>query len=131
MPAIEVVFYKETDGSVPLEDWLDSLQAKVRAKCVAGLVRLEQMGYELRHPEADFLRDEIYELRVSRQGIHYRMLYFFHGKVAAVVSHGIIKEQAVPPKEIDRAIGRKKQFTANPERHTFKQEHHECQQERT
>jgi len=65
-----------------------------------------------------FLRDGVYELRVSLQGVQYRVLYCFHGAIAAVVSHGLIKERVVPPKEIDRAIARKKRFTANPERHT-------------
>ena len=51
------------------------------------------MGHELRRPEADFLRDGIYELRVSRRGVHRRILYFFHGKFAAVVSHGLVKER--------------------------------------
>lgn len=77
------------------------------------------MGHELRRPEADFLRDGIDELRVSLQGVQYGILYFFHGAAAAVVSHGLIKERVVPPKEIDRAMIRKKQFTANPERHTY------------
>jgi hypothetical protein len=50
------------------------------------------------------------------------MLYFFYGNVVAVVSHGIVKEQKVPSKEIDRAVERKKRFMANPQRHTFKPE---------
>ena len=79
------------------------------------------MGHELRRPEADFLRDGIYELRVSLGGIHYRILYFFHGAVAAVVSHGLVKERIVPPKEIDRAIARKKLFESNSERHTYEE----------
>jgi len=48
------------------------------------------------------------------------MLYFFHGNKAAVVSHGIIKERVVPPKDIDLALTRKNLFTANPKRHTFR-----------
>ena len=80
-----------------------------------------ERGHELRRPEADFLRDGIYELRVSRRGVHYRILYFFHGAVAAVVSHGLVKEQAVPPEEIDRAIERKKRFEANPSKHTYQE----------
>ena len=75
----------------------------------------------LRRPEADFLRDGIYELRVSLQGVQYRILYFFHGTVAAVVSHGLIKERAVPLKEIDHAIERKKRFEVNPRRHTYEE----------
>jgi hypothetical protein len=30
--------------------------------------------------------------------VNYRMLYFFHRTVAAVLSHGLVKERAVPPK---------------------------------
>jgi phage-related protein len=119
VPATEVIFYREEDRSVPLLDWLDGLPAKAQDKCLARLARLEALGHELRRPEAEYLRDGIYELRVSLQGRHYRMLYFFHGNRAAVVSHGIVKEQKVPPKEIDRALERKKKFLANPKRHTF------------
>jgi len=54
-------------------------------------------------------------------GIHHRILYFFHGAVAAVVSHGLAKERAVPPKEIDRAVERKKRFEANPAKHTYEE----------
>ena len=122
MPATEVIFYHEEEGSVPLLDWLDGLQAKAQDKCLARLARLEALGHELRRPEADYLRDGIHELRASLRGMQYRMLYFFQGNLAAVVSHGIIKEQQVPPKEIDLAIERKKKFLANPKRHTFKPE---------
>jgi hypothetical protein len=31
---------------------------------------------------ADYLRDGIYELRPTFGGIHYRILYFFHGHEA-------------------------------------------------
>ena len=122
MPVIEVIFYQEENGAVPLVEWLDSLTAKAQDKCLARLKRLEDLGHDLRRPEADYLRDGIYELRVSLQGLQSRMLYFFHGKAVAVVSHGIVKEQQVPPKEIDRAVERKKKFMAGPRRHTFKLE---------
>ena len=82
---------------------------------------LPEMGHELRHPEADFLRGDIYELRAILGGKHHRTLYFFHSTVAAVISHGVVKERVVPPKEIDRAIERKKRFEANPQRHTHEE----------
>jgi phage-related protein len=122
LPATEVIFYQEENGEAPLMEWLDGLTAKAQDKCLARLKRLEDFGHELRRPEADYLRDGIYELRVSLQGVQYRMLHFFHGKSAAVVSHGIVKEQKVPPKEVDRAMQRKKKFMANPRRHTFNPE---------
>jgi hypothetical protein len=79
LPPTVVVFYQEEDGAVPLLEWIDRLPAKVRAKCLAHLKRLEDLGHELRRPEADYLRDGIHELRASLGGVHYRILYFSIG----------------------------------------------------
>ena len=83
MPKTKVLLFQEDDGTVPLLEWL------------------AELGQELRRHEADFLRDEIYELRVGLQAQNYRMLYFFHGKAVVVLSHGLVKEREVPTKEID------------------------------
>jgi phage-related protein len=78
------------------------------------------MGYELRRPEADFLRDGIYELRAALGGIQYRILYFFNEKKEAVISHGLIKQtKEVPSKEIDLAVERKTRFALSPLKHTY------------
>jgi phage-related protein len=122
MPKIKVVFYKEDDGSVPLLDWLDSLQPKALDKCVVRIQRLKELGHELRRPEADILRDGIYELRVGLQHVNYRMLYFFHGRTAAVVSHGLVKEAQVLAKEIEKALERKRKFEKRPNAHTHEME---------
>jgi hypothetical protein len=121
MPKISVVFYQEDVKTVPMLDWLDQLSAKAQDKCRVRIERLRDLGHELRRPEADYLRDGIYELRVGLQGKNYRMLYFFHGRIAAVLAHGLIKEREVPAREIEEAIRRKRTFEANPERHTYKE----------
>ena len=122
MPEIDVVLYQENDGTVPLLDGLGKLVPKARAKCIARIIRLKQRGHELRRPEADYLRDDIYELRVGWQHVNYRILFFFSGRTAAVLSHGVIKEDRVPPREIDRALKRKATFEADPEAHTYRLE---------
>jgi phage-related protein len=109
----EVFLYRDEEGRIPLRDWLDELLTKVQDKCIDRISRLAELGNELRRPEADFLRDGIYELRASYQGVHYRMLYFFSGRAIVVLSHGLTKERAVPPKEIDTAVKRKKQVEAD------------------
>src|SRR5437867_13029744 len=121
MPKTKVVFFREDDGSVPILKWLDSLQPKALDKCTVRIERLREIGHELRRPEADFLRDGIYELRVGLQHMNYRMLYFFHGRTAAVVSHGLVKEAEVPAKEIEKAIERKLKFEKNPKVHTYEE----------
>jgi phage-related protein len=113
--------FKIDDGSVPFLDWFGGIPPKAQDKCRVRLERLHQLGHELRRPEADFLRDGIYELRVALQGINYRMLYFFQGRDAVVVSHGIVKERVVPSKEIDLAVLRRAQFVADPRKHTYEE----------
>lgn len=123
MTKTKVIFYKEKDEkTAPVLEWLDSIPFKARLKCLTRIERLIEEGHRLRRPEADLLRDKIYELRASLQGIHYRILYFFHGNVAAVLSHGIIKEDCVPSVEIDRAIQRRKNFEKDPKAHTYEEE---------
>jgi phage-related protein len=121
MPATRVVFFQDEAGTVPLLEWLDSLSKKPKAKCIARIQRLRAIGHELRRPEADFLRDGIYELRVGFGGVNYRMLYFFHGETAAVVSHGCTKLRTVPVREIELAIRRKAKFEKAPKRHTYEE----------
>jgi hypothetical protein len=119
VPQTEVILYKE-GHTVPVREWLKSLPQKVARKCLSYFVMLEQQGHELRRPIADFLRDGIYELRPSFQGVHYRILYFFSGRNVVVVSHGIVKEAEVPEMEIDRAIQRRQSFEADPETHSYR-----------
>lgn len=79
--------------------------------------RLTIHGHELRRPVADYLRDGIYELRTTSGRVNYRVLDFFHGRAAAILSHGIVKEDAVPAREIELAIRRKQHFESNAAQH--------------
>ena len=115
-----MVLFAEANGTCPLLKWLDSLPPKVQDKCIVRVERLAEMGHELRRPEADHLEDGVYELRASYQGVHYRILYFFHGKVA-VISHGLVKEKAVPERELRLAVRRRALHAADPETHTYRE----------
>jgi phage-related protein len=107
---------------VPVLEWLSTLPGQGKAKCLERLHALRDLGHELRRPHADYLRDGIYELRARWGRVNYRLLYFFHGNVAAVVSHGLAKEDRVPPEEIHRAKERKREYEANPALHTYSEE---------
>ena len=126
MPLTTIIFYAESNGKSPVVDWLSELKLKNRqgfANCIARIRQLQQTGYQLRRPSADYLRDGIYELRARHQKVQYRILYFFNGKDIAVLSHSIIKKtSAVPNKDIDIAIKRKKLFIDNPQQHTYQED---------
>lgn len=119
MPKVQVIFYRDANGTVPVLTWLDDLFPKIGAKCIVKIERLRELGHELRRPEADYLRDDIYELRIAYRSIQYRLLYFFYRRNTAVISHGIVKGQRVPPAEIALAAQRKRTFEQNPEQHTY------------
>jgi putative component of toxin-antitoxin plasmid stabilization module len=125
MPPSQIVFFQERAGDAPVVDWLGELRktnAKAFIKCRAALTRLALLGHELRRPEADYLRDGVYELRIRLGSVNYRLLYFFHGRTVSVVAHGLTKEDNVSAAAINRAIAGKAAFTANPSLHTFKGE---------
>lgn len=121
MPSTRVVFFKD-EGGCPVLDWLDQLSKKIQAKAQVRIERLAEMGHELRRPEADYLRDNIYELRWRVQSVNYRILYFFHGKEVVVLSNGLTKEDRVPPREINLAVERKAAFESDPAGHTYSEE---------
>lgn len=117
MPETTVVFFKEVDGTEPFREWFDQQTEKVQEKCFTALKYLEDFGNELHRPQADYLRDGVYELRFRHSTVRYRILYFFGGKGIAVVSHGTTKESRVPLKEIDKAVARKAEYERDPARH--------------
>lgn len=123
MPPTRLILFRESDGTVPLRDWLDGMAEKPQLRCLALLAHLERFGHELRRPLSENLSGGIHELRVKVENVNYRMLYFFHGREAAIVSHGFTKQQArVPASEIRAALRRKVEFEGNPALHTFRLE---------
>jgi len=105
MPQTTIVFYKEEDGQVPVLAWLRVLQRRDRrayAACIARIQRLAALGHELRRPEADYLRDDIDELRARRGRVQYRILYFFHGQRLEELQDGEDERRTEDPRADDR-----------------------------
>jgi len=78
MPATDIVYYREVDGSVPVHEWLTELRRRdqrAAEKCLAQIDVLRRMGHELRRPIADDLRDGMYELRARVGRSQHRILY--------------------------------------------------------
>lgn len=117
MSAITVVFYKE-ESECPVLEWIKTLPGRAQAKGFLRAVRLGELGYDLKRPEADYLRNGIYELRWHMGRVNYRILYFFHGKQAVVLAHGLTKEDIVPARDIDLALRRKAAYLNAPEQHS-------------
>ena len=59
-----LVFYTTDRGDSPIDDFLDELDKKARAKVAAHLSLLEEQGPHLKRPYADIVRGKIRELRI-------------------------------------------------------------------
>ncbi len=59
----DIDFYRKESGECPTEEYLDSLNKKLRAKTFRSISILEEFGNELRHPISDPLGDGIFEPR--------------------------------------------------------------------
>ena len=114
-----VNLFKEEDGSVPLLDWLDDIEAKVQEKCIEKIERLTEFGNKLRRPNCDYLEEGIWELRLQQKNVQYRILYFYHERKTIVLSHGLVKKRKVPRKELKRAIENRNKYMQDPQKHTF------------
>ncbi|HZM01201.1 MAG TPA: type II toxin-antitoxin system RelE/ParE family toxin [Planctomycetota bacterium] len=120
MPRTRILLFREANGRLPVREWLAELgrrDPKAAAKCVDRVERLAAMGFELRRPEADLLRDGIFELRIRRGHVNLRILYFFHGKDVAVLAHALTKEEVVPEADIRLAWVRRRLVEEDPRRH--------------
>lgn len=118
MPQISIVFYQDEDGACPVLEWLDGQDEKVQNKLSAVIEMLRERGHELHRPQAAYLRDDIYELRVRYQNVHYRILYFFHDRLCAVLAHGIKKKSRIPDRGFNVAVRRKGLFQGDPLGHS-------------
>ena len=106
-----VVLYETEDGKTPVEDWMDSLDPKMRAKLIAMLLLLEEKGNALRKPYTESLGDGIFELRAIQGNNISRALFFFYFNQRIIVTNGFIKkQQKTPANEIQLAKERRLVF---------------------
>lgn len=123
MPRVRIVLFKDRSAGVPMLEWLRGLPLESQAECRALLEVLSGTGYELWRPWAAYLGDGLYELRSKEPRVNHRMLYFFHQRWTAVLTHGFAKQAgAVFEREIQLALRRKHAFEADPEVHTHREE---------
>ncbi len=87
-----------------MDEFLDALDKKVRAKTLKWLTLLGEEGPNLPRPYADVVEGPIRELRISFGHLELRFLYFFHGKKIVVTDGFLKKSRAINPAEVQRAL---------------------------
>lgn len=100
----DIEFYQLPNGKKPVEEFLDSLDTKVRSKALRGLSLLEEFGNQLREPYSKQVGDGLFELRIKFASDISRLFYFFVIDNRIIVTNGFVKKTTKTPKsELDLA----------------------------
>lgn len=107
----EVLFYRKSDGTCPVEEFLDSLPPKMAQKAVWVIGLIEDLD---RVPAHYFCKltdtDELWEFRIKWESNIFRVFAFFDGN-KVVLTHGFVKKtQKTPAGEIEKAERYKKDY---------------------
>ena len=87
-----VIFYEDITGDKPVENFLLSLDIKMRAKLIGILQILQEKGNQLREPYSKHLEDGIFEIRGKVGSDITRVLYFFYLDGKIILTNGFIKK---------------------------------------
>lgn len=99
-----VDYYEDERGRRPVEEFIDGLNPKMRAKVFGRLMLLEEHGKGSGCRFHATWRMVSSSLGRRRGGNITRVLYFFVVGERAILTHGFVKKtQRTPPREIERA----------------------------
>ena len=108
MTSFTVIAYEKENGEAPVEDFLNSLDVKMRAKMFGMIGLLQEKGNQLREPYSKHLDDGIFELRCKVGSNITRVLYFFYYEGKIILTNGLVKKtQKTPPDVIKLAKQRR------------------------
>lgn len=100
MNKFTVIFYEDENGGKPVEEFLLSLDKKMRAKILGILGILEEKGNTLREPYSKPLGDGIFEVRCKIGTDITRVLYFFYYEGCIILTNGFVKKTQKTPKQV-------------------------------
>jgi phage-related protein len=107
----KAIYYEDERNSRPVEEFINDLESKTKAKVLARIEFLEERWQELRRPYVDTLEEGLYELRIILSGNQVRVIYAYMFKDYIVLLHGIIKKtKEVPRDDMLKAKNRMNDF---------------------
>ncbi len=111
----QVEYYKKENGSIPVLDFLLTLNPKLRAKTFSEIELPEKHGTALREPYTKAISGSkykgLFELRVKFSSDITRIFYFTFRNNTFVLLHGFSKKtDKTPTVELDRAMRYKQDY---------------------
>lgn len=107
-----VEFYEKADKTVPVEEFIMSLNDKLKTKVFRDLKLLQEFGNEIREPQSKKVsEDGLFELRTKQGSDIVRVFYFFVINKKIILTNGYVKKKnKVSRKDLDLAKEYKKDY---------------------
>ncbi len=95
----EIDFYQDSQGNIPVQDFIWRQSAKVKTKILRYIDLLQDFGLSLGQPYIEKLAgSDVWELRIRHSSNYYRILYFASSGRRFVLLHAFLKKTAKTPK---------------------------------
>jgi phage-related protein len=108
----EIEYYRKDNGDVPVEDFLLTLDPKLRAKAYSDIMLLKRLGINIRAPYSSPIKGDkyrgLFELRTKFSSDITRIFYFLFDGNTFVLLHGFVKKSnKTPERELKQALNYK------------------------
>jgi len=114
----EVDYYELPNGNKPVEQFINSLDTKMRIKALGSIDILATFGNKLREPYSKAVGGGLFELRIKFASDITRIFYFFVVDNKIILTNGFVKKtNKTPSGEIALA----KKYKVDYERRIVKQ----------
>ena len=111
----DVEYYKLPNGDKPVEQFINSLDLKMRAKALGSIEILAEFGNALRQPYSKAMGNGLFELRIKLASDITRIFYFFVVGNKIILTNGFVKTtQKTPAGEIALAMKYKAEYEGRP-----------------
>ena len=113
----DVQYYELPNGEKPVEQFIDSLDLKMRVKALGSIDILAEFGNTLREPYSKAIGNDLFELRIKFAGDITRIFYFFVVDNRIILTNGFVKKtQKTPSGEIALAMKYKADYEGRLEK---------------
>ena len=107
----DVEYYDLPSGVKPVEQFIDSLNLKMRAKTLGNIEILAEFGHALREPYSKAMGNGLFELRIKFASDITRIFYFFVIDNKIILTNGFVKKtRKTPSGEIALAMKYKAEY---------------------
>ncbi len=109
--AWEIEYFETAKGRRPVQEFIDSLDTRSKAKIARTLDLLEEFGIKLGMPYAKHVEGDLWELRNRAGSSQYRIIYFLYTRGVFILLHGFTKKSGpIPQQDLRAARDRRAEF---------------------